>query len=234
MASFDKITAFSIIHLLEDSEKAIQRKYEFQNQNSKKTMKKLAIIITILFTIVSGNLFSQDKQEQTKTQIKPALLIIDIQNVYLGMVPEREKVVAMYYINGLIDLFRSNGYPIIRIYHLDNASGPKPGTELFEYPASVLIKDEDAKVIKTYPDGFNKTDLDKIIREKGSNTLFLCGLSAVGCVLSTWVGAQNHDYKAFMVKDAIMSHNSDYTNNVEEMFNAVGYEVVKLILENSN
>jgi len=149
------------------------------------------------------------------------------------MVPEREKAVAMYYINGLIELFHSNGYPIIRIYHHDTASGPKPGTELFEYPSSVLIKDEDAKVIKTYPNGFNKTDLDKIIREKGSNTLFLCGLSAVGCVLATWVGAQDHDYKAFMVKDAIMSHDSGYTDNVEEMFNAVGYDVVELILENS-
>ena len=92
-------------------------------------------------------------------------------------------------------------------------------------------KNEDAKVIKTYPDGFNKTDLDKIIKEKGSNTLFLCGLSAVVCVLATWIGAQNNDYTAFLVKDAIMSHNSDYTNHVEEMFDAVGYDVVKLIVE---
>ncbi|HPJ55539.1 MAG: isochorismatase family protein [Bacteroidales bacterium] len=196
-------------------------------------MKKITIIITILFTIVSGNLFSQDGQEQTKTQIKPALLIIDIQNVYLGMVPEREKEIGMYFINNLIGLFRSNGYPVIRIYHQDDASGAKPGTELFEYPASVLIKDEDVRVIKTYPNSFNKTDLDKILREQGSNTIFLCGFSAVGCVLSTWVGAQDKDYNAFMVKDAIMSHDPDYTNHVEEMFNAVGYDAVKLILESS-
>lgn len=122
---------------------------------------------------------------------------------------------------------------MIRIYHQDKESGPKPGTEQFEYPTSVVIKDEDSKVIKTYGNGFTKTDLDKILKEKGSNTLFLCGLSAVGCVLATWIGAQDHDYKAFMVKDAIMSHNSDYTNNVEEMFNAVDYEMVKLIVENS-
>jgi len=183
--------------------------------------------------IVSGKSFSQDPKEQTKAQIKPALLIIDIQNVYLSMVPEREKEVAMYYINGLIELFRSNGYPIIRIYHLDKESGPKPDSEQFEYPTSVLIKDEDAKVIKTYGNGFNKTDLDKIIKEHGSNTLFLCGLSAVGCVLATWIGAQDHDYKAFMVKNAIMSHDSDYTKNVEDMFDAVSYDIVQLILENS-
>ena len=196
-------------------------------------MKKSAIILTILFMIVSGKSFSQDPKEQTKAQIKPALLIIDIQNVYLSMVPEREKEVAMYYINGLIELFRSNGYPIIRVYHLDKESGPKPDSEQFEYPTSVLIKDEDAKVIKTYGNGFNKTDLDKIIKEQGSNTLFLCGLSAVGCVLATWIGAHDHDYKAFMVKNAIMSHDSDYTKNVEDMFDAVSYDIVQLILENS-
>jgi nicotinamidase-related amidase len=196
-------------------------------------MKKVALVIAILFMMISVKSFSQDQKEQTKAQIKPALLVIDIQNIYLNMVPEREKAVAMYYINSLIELFRKNGYPVIRVYHFDKESGPQPGTEQFEYPASVLIKDEDAKVIKTYGDGFNKTDLDKIIREKGSNTLFLCGLSAVGCVLATWNGAQNHDYKAFMVKDAIMSHNSDYTNQIEDIFDAVGYDVVKLIIENS-
>ncbi|HPB25017.1 MAG TPA: isochorismatase family protein [Bacteroidales bacterium] len=196
-------------------------------------MKKSAIIAIILLMIVSGKSFSQETKTQTIGQIKPALLVIDIQNVYLSMVPEMEKGIALYYINSLIELFRSNGYPVIRIYHFDKESGPKPGSEQFEYPGTVLIKDEDPKVIKTYGNGFTKTDLDKILRENGSNTLFLCGLSAVGCVLATWIGAQDHDYKAFMVKDAIMSHNSDYTNNIEDMFNAVGYDIVKMILENS-
>jgi nicotinamidase-related amidase len=196
-------------------------------------MKKTAIILTILLMIISSKSFAQDQKEQIKTQIKPALLVIDIQNAYLEMVPGREKEVAMYYINELIGLFRSYGYPIIRIYHFNEESGPLPDTEQFEYPTSVLIKPGDAKIIKTYGDGFNKTDLDKVLKENGSNTLFLCGLSAVGCVLSTWIGAQNHDYKAFLIKDAIMSHNSDYTNNVEDMFDAVGYDVVKLILDNS-
>jgi nicotinamidase-related amidase len=88
-------------------------------------------------------------------------------------------------------------------------------------------------VIKTYGDGFNKTDLDKVIKATGSNTLFLCGLSATGCVLATWIGAQDNDYKAFMVKDAIISPNAGYTRNVEEMFDAVTYDVVQLIVEHA-
>ncbi len=196
-------------------------------------MKTLTTILAILLMLHSNASFSQDKDVENKRQIKPALLIIDIQNAYLDMVPDRERDVSLYMINALIELFRSHGYPIIRIYHFSEEFGPKPDAEAFEFPGSVSIKPDDPKIVKTYPDAFNKTDLDKLLRENGSNTLFLCGLSAVGCVLATRTGAQNHDYEAFLVKDAIMSHNSDFTDNVEEMFDAVSYDVVKLILENS-
>jgi nicotinamidase-related amidase len=196
-------------------------------------MKKILFLLPFLLMINMSASFSQVQKDESKTQVKPALLVIDIQNVYLKMVPEREKEIAMYYINALIELFRSNGYPIIRIYHYDKENGPDQEAKEFQFPESVLVKPDDAKIIKTYGDGFNKTDLDKVLKEKGVNTLFLCGLSAVGCVLSTWIGAQNHDYKAFLIKNAIMSHNSDYTQQIEKIFDAVSYDIVKLILENS-
>jgi nicotinamidase-related amidase len=192
-------------------------------------MKKLTIFAVILMAMLSTNAFSQEKKESKP--IKPALLVIDVQNAYLTYMDTRDKEVGMYFINSLIELFRSHGYPVIRIYHHNVADGPHPGSDQFEYPSTVLVKPEDPKVIKTYPDGFNKTDLDKVIKETGSNTLFLCGLSSVGCVLATWIGAQDYDYNAFMVKDALISHNAQYTDNVEVMFDAVSYDVVKLIVE---
>ena len=164
--------------------------------------------------------------------IIPALLVIDVQNKYMPIIPERDKGIAIFFINLLIDLFRKHDFPIIRIYHHNKENGPKPDTEDFEYPNSVTIKSEDTQIIKTYSDSFNKTNLDKILKEKDCNTVFLCGLSAVGCVLATKIGAQNHDYKAFIVKDAIMSHNSDYTKNVEVMFDAISFDAVDLILDN--
>jgi nicotinamidase-related amidase len=194
----------------------------------KKRICLLGIIILIL--IIPGKSFSQDQTGQ-KTQIIPALLVIDIQNAFLSGMAQREKEQAMLNINYYIQLFRNHGYPIVRIYHYSKQFGPEQGTEQFEYPSSVLIKSDDSKVIKTYPDGFNKTNLDKVLKEKGVNTVFLCGLSAVGCVLATWIGAQNNDYKAFLIKDAIMSHNEDYTNNIETMFDAVGPDVISLILD---
>jgi nicotinamidase-related amidase len=174
-----------------------------------------------------------DNTRLTKENIKPALLVIDVQNKFMGMIPQRDKELATFFINLLIGLFRKHDFPIIRIYHHNEENGPKPDTEEFEYPASILVKTEDTQIIKTYSDSFNRTPLNEVLREKGSNTLFLCGLSAVGCVLATRTGAYNNDYEAFIVKDAIMSHNSEYTKNVEGMFDAVSYDIVRLILENS-
>jgi nicotinamidase-related amidase len=195
-------------------------------------MKKLISLLAILLMAISIPSFAQDKTEKPKEPVKPALLVIDIQKAFLtGMSPDKD--MAMEYINALIDLFRKQGYPVIRVYHTSDEYGVTPDTEGFEYPESVKILPTDPKVLKTYPDGFNKTDLDKVIKATGSNTLFLCGLSAVGCVLATWIGAQDFDYKAFMVKNAIISHNSGYTKNVEEMFDAISYDAVKLIIENA-
>jgi len=195
-------------------------------------MKKLTLILAVLLMAISLSSFSQGKPEKPKEPMKPALVVIDIQKAFMPMMSD-DKEMAMEYINALIDLFRKSGYPVIRVYHTSEEYGVTPGTEGFEYPETVKILPTDPKVLKTYADGFNKTDLDKVIKETGSNTLFLCGLSAVGCVLATWNGAQNHDYKAFMVKNAIFSHNAEYTKNVEVMFDAVSYEIVQLLIENA-
>jgi nicotinamidase-related amidase len=174
----------------------------------------------------------KDNSKQIEKNIKPALLVIDVQNKFMATIPPRDKELGIFFINLLINLFRTYDFPIIRIYHHNKEHGPIPNTEEFEYPVSILIQQEDTQIIKTYSDSFNKTNLNKVLTEYGRNTVFLCGLSAVGCVLATKTGAQNNDYKAFIVKDAIMSHSSEYTKNVETMFDAVSYDIVNLILEN--
>jgi nicotinamidase-related amidase len=176
-------------------------------------------------------LLSQDKKPDDVEPAKPALVIIDIQNEYLSWIPEQDKGIAMYYINAYISLFRSKNLPVIRVYHTDPEYGPSPESEEFQYPDDIQIKPDDPMIIKNYASSFKKTELDKILRENNCNTLFLCGLSAVGCVISTHFAAKDLDYKVFMLKDAIMSHNSTYTDNIETMFGAVDYEAVSYMLE---
>jgi nicotinamidase-related amidase len=171
--------------------------------------------------------------QESNEKLKPALLIIDVQNRYMPAIFQGEREKAFYYINLLIELFRKYNFPIVRIYHTNIEQGPLPGTDEFEFPEAIKIRSEDIRIIKKYSDSFNKTELDNILKEMGCNLLFLCGQSAVGCVLATRYGAMNYDYKPFIVKDAIMSHDSKYTKNVQEMFDAVNLDVVKLILESS-
>ena len=127
--------------------------------------------------------------------MKPALLVIDIQNEFLPAMSEQDKKTAFDYINGAIRRFHEKGFPVIRIYHSDPVAGPKPGSEAFEYPQSVLIRPDDPMVIKTYSNAFNKTGLEKLLREKGCNVLFLCGLSADACVLATYQGAARFGFR---------------------------------------
>jgi nicotinamidase-related amidase len=196
-------------------------------------MKNRLVFLTTMFLLIPCFVFAQDQAGKERFLVKPALIVIDIQNAYLTGIPEADKQSGLRNINYLIDLFRSNGFPVISVYHYNPEYGIPQNSELFQFPSSIKVREDDPKIIKTYGNGFTKTDLDKIIKESGSNTLFLCGLSATGCVLATWVGAQDNDYHAFMVKDAIMSKNTDHTHEIEDIVDAVSMDVVDLIVKSA-
>ena len=173
------------------------------------------------------------QEKAAAAKMKPALLVIDIQNAFLPKMSEQDRKLGMEMITYYIELFRKNGFPIIRVYHTDPRNGPKPDSEAFAFPKSVPVKDDDPKIIKNYSNAFNKTNLDKLLKEKGCNTPFLCGLSAVGCVLATYFGAEDLDYNVLMLKDALISHNTALTKAVQEFCETISYTPLKLLLENA-
>ncbi len=191
--------------------------------------KYLLLASFVLISVCLAQTGVQGKVE--RKEMKPALIVIDIQDRYLPMMAEEEKDFALRMINGAIWLFRQHDLPVIRVYHSDLQFGPKPGEEGFDFPSSVIIKDDDPKIIKNYPSAFTKTDLEKILRDKDVNTIFLCGLSAVGCVLATYHGGMDRGFETFMVKSAIMSHKTDYTKVVEDITENVSFRTLQFMLE---
>ncbi len=196
-------------------------------------MKEIWLVMALLLLMPVMFAQAAEPAEKQVKQVKPALIVIDIQDRYLPMMDQDEKDLALRLINGAIWLFRQYDLPVIRVYHSDPQFGPKPGDEDFEFPESVIVEEKDTKVIKNYPSAFKKTELDKILKEKGVNTLFLCGLSAVGCVLATYYGAMERDYEVFMVKNGIMSHNSEYTNFVRDITEVVTWKILQFMLEHT-
>jgi nicotinamidase-related amidase len=189
-------------------------------------MKKL-IYMTVVLALSCLTVNSQTE----KKEMKPALLVIDVQQAFLPYMSKTDKDMAIEMMNWAIGPFRKHNLPVIRVYHQSDEWGVKPGAPEFEFEPSVQIAETDPKIIKTYPSAFTKTDLDNLLKEKGINTLFLCGLSSTGCVLSTYFDAGSHDYKAFMLKDAMIGPKESYTDAIEDMFSAIDLETAGYMLD---
>ncbi len=194
-------------------------------------MKPVIVTSLLVLAMVAPSAVTAD--EATAPQGKPALIVMDVQNAYMPHMDEEDTKIAIRMINATIALFRKAGLPVIRVYHTDPERGPEPGTEGFQFPDTININDDDPMVVKSKPSAFNGTDLDQVLRENGCDTVFLCGLSAVGCVLATYWDADGHDYRTFMVRNGLISHDADLTANVEEMTGAVGYGAIDYMLLNA-
>ncbi|MFH1161129.1 MAG: isochorismatase family cysteine hydrolase [bacterium] len=196
-------------------------------------MKKLVCLLMVALLVLPA--FSQKKEanQPQKNPMKPALLVIDVQNKYIPMMSEEDQKVAPEYINAAIWLFRQYKLPVIRVYHTDPGWGPEPGSEEFAFPKSIITEESDPQVIKNYPSAFTKTNLDSILQAKGCNTLFLCGLSATGCALATYFGAIDKGYEAIMLKNGLLSQDAELTKAVEQITESVSWTTLKLILESS-
>jgi nicotinamidase-related amidase len=147
------------------------------------------------------------------------------------MMQKEGQEMALKAMNELMNYFRKKKFPVVLVYHTTPNYGPKPGTEEFEFPKSIKIFPSDIKVTKNFGNAFKKTDLDKILKDKGINTLFMCGLSGTGCIMATYHGALNLDYNMFLIKGTILSPKAKHTEWVEEICQTVGYGALALILK---
>jgi isochorismate hydrolase len=71
----------------------------------------MTLFFLILF-LMNTTILSQ-KKETDKREIKPALLVIDIQNEFLKYMSEDDKKMGMEVINGAISMFHQHNLPII-------------------------------------------------------------------------------------------------------------------------
>jgi len=194
-------------------------------------MKRCLVLVTLVVLLLVPALTASAAEKPAPPRMKPALVVMDVQNAWLPYMDEQDKKIGMEHINWAINLFRDNGFPVIVVYHTDPENGPAPGTEAFEFPKTVAIRADDPKVVKNYGSAFKKTELDRMLKERGVNTVFLVGLSAVGCVLATYHGADDLDYKVFMVKHALISHDAALTKSVYDICANISPSALKLLLE---
>jgi nicotinamidase-related amidase len=154
--------------------------------------------------------------------VKVALLIIDMQKYYVFSNEEKIQLTlkAVDFINVAIDLFRKKGLPIICIQHMDKEDGVIPGTEGFNNIEQLNIVSSDIHIMKTYGNAFNKTNLEKRLKELDVDTIILTGYCAEYCVLSTYRGALDIDIAPIILRNAIASgalENIRFVESVNEV-----------------
>jgi nicotinamidase-related amidase len=189
---------------------------------------KKSILVLLGLILFSAILFSQ---EESTEKPFPALLVIDVQNKYLPMMSQEDQGNALEMMNWAIYVFRQYELPVIRIYHTSEKWGPEPGSDEFQFHESLKVEETDPMIIKTYGSAFNKTELDSMLKDMGVNTLYMCGLSSVGCVMASYFDAGNYDYKAFLIKDAMLGPDAHHTDMIEEMFDAISLNTANYILQ---
>ncbi|SHJ17967.1 cysteine hydrolase family protein [Lutispora thermophila] len=151
-----------------------------------------------------------------------ALLVIDMLKDFidemgtLSVGLAGKKIVP--FINGTIDKFRKEGFPIVFI--CDNHE--KDDKEFDMFPPHCIAQTEGAEIIedikinpgdkvirKRRYSAFFGTDLDLYLREKGIDELYLVGVCTNICVLYTAADARNLAYKVNIYKDGVASFNDD-------------------------
>jgi nicotinamidase-related amidase len=172
--------------------------------------------------------------------MRPALLVIDIQNEFFnssaaessskGQVCADSLNSAIVYINAAIGLFRSKSLPIVVIQHKNEKEGLVPGKPGFDVPTSVKLEPQDIRIVKTYGNAFTKTGLGEKLRKLGVDTVIVTGFCAEFCVLSTYRGAEDMDFKPVILKGSLASDNPDRIRFVEDINETITYGALKTLL----
>lgn len=143
--------------------------------------------------------------------MKTALIVIDMQNDYLY---EKRKSIFTYNtaeltaaVNELIREYKENGSDIIYIRHIiQNLPTNRllfgysiAGTEGAELFGGLDIV-SDYCFDKLLSDALSNKQLRELIRQKGYETLHLCGLDECGCVAKTALGASKRGIKVEIIR----------------------------------
>lgn len=143
------------------------------------------------------------------TTLKPALLVIDLQNDYFpgGKYPLWNTEIVLHNIEGAIDKARASQIPVIFIQHLAKSKtgiAPflNPGSSGAEIHPRLLQHAPNAHIVtKHFADSFVDTTLETTLTELGVNTLYLCGMMTHNCVNHTALSKSAEKYQSVILHD---------------------------------
>ncbi len=160
--------------------------------------------------------------------MKRALLVIDVQNEYFtGRLPITHPKDSFSNILKVIDAANEKELPVILIQHTAPSKDSKTfvkGSPEWEIHEEVLKRKYDCIIEKHLPGSFTGTGLEDVLKEKGIDTVVICGYMSQMCCDTTSRQAVHLGYQVEFLSDATGTLNiSNYAGSVtaEERHRAI-------------
>ena len=139
--------------------------------------------------------------------MKPALIIIDIQNDYFpgGKMELEGSPEASLQAAKLLQAFRAKGLPLVHIQHVSNRPGASfflPGTDGVNTHANVAPRAGETVVQKNFPNSFRGTNLLERLGALGVDHLVIAGMMTHMCVDATTRAAFDLGFSCSLAHDA--------------------------------
>ena len=99
-------------------------------------------------------------------------------------------------------------------------------------PRGMIVQEKnDIYVVKEYGNAFWKTILENILVHNGVDFLVISGLAASQCILNTYNGALERDFRVVLLQNGLMDHREDSVRFIEREKNLISYTAVKYMIE---
>lgn len=140
--------------------------------------------------------------------MKPALLVIDVQNEYFapdGLWPLPDAEAALANIQRLIAAARAHGVPVVHITHESlDPRGPvfKPGSRNVAIREGIAVLPGERRIVKHFPGAFTQTPLEAYLRQAGVDTVIIAGFMTHMCCDTTTRQAQERFFSVLFASDA--------------------------------
>jgi len=139
--------------------------------------------------------------------MKPALIIIDIQNDYFpgGRMELEGSPAASLEAAKLLQTFRAKRLQLVHIQHVSNRPGASfflPGTEGVNIHANVAPRAGETVIQKNFPNSFRGTALLEHLRGLGADQLVIAGMMTHMCVDATTRAAFDLGFACSLAHDA--------------------------------
>lgn len=173
-------------------------------KNKESDMVEYKFMILLLLQVVTPSFMTG---QVTNSNVKQALVIVDIQNDYFeeGTNYLAGSWDASLKAKKMLEFFRIKSLPIIHVQHLSVRHGSTffiPNTKGADIHANVLPDNGEKVIVKNYPNSFRDTELLDYLKANNITDLVICGMMTHMCVDATARAAKDYGYNCTIISEA--------------------------------